>query len=165
MTVPCNCYALRQASRRVSQFYDQLLAPSGLRATQYMVLIEVEKLGPISLLPLANHMIMDRATIGHSIRPLEANGYLTLTVGEDRRSREVSLTEAGRKVLAEAKPLWQRAHTIFEAEIGPEESAKLRTMLRRVAGSEFALEEGQIDAARSAVVPGPARLKETGSGR
>lgn len=49
-----------------------------------MLLIEVEKLGPISLLPLAKHMIMDRATIGHNIRPLEANDYLTLTVGEDR---------------------------------------------------------------------------------
>lgn len=163
MTVPCNCYALRKASRRVSQFYDQLLAPSGLRATQYMLLVEVEKLGPISLLPLAKHMIMDRATIGHNIRPLEANGYLTLTVGEDRRSRRVSLTETGRKVLAEAKPLWQRAHAIFEAEIGPEESAKLRTILRRVAESAFAVEEGQVDAARSAVAAGPARSKETGS--
>ena len=165
MTIPCNCYALRQASRRVSQFYDQLLAPSGLRATQYMLLVEVEKLGPMSLLPLAKHMIMDRATIGHSIRPLEANGYLRLTVGEDRRSREVSLTKTGRKVLAGAKPLWRRAHAIFEAEIGQQESAKLRTMLRRVAESEFAVEEGQVDAARSAISDQPARLKETGAGR
>ena len=102
-----------------------------------MLLLEVEKLGPISLLPLAKHMIMDRATIGHNIRPLEANGYLTLAVAEDRRSREVSLTEVGRKVLAKATPLWQRAQAIFEAEIGPEESAQLRTMLRRVAESEL----------------------------
>jgi len=109
-----------------------------------MLLLEVEKLGPISLLPLAKHMIMDRATIGHNIRPLEANGYLTLAVAEDRRSREVSLTEVGRKVLAKAKPLWQRAQAIFEAEIGSEEAAQLRTMLRRVAESEFAIEEGQV---------------------
>ena len=163
MTVSCNCYALRQASRRVSQLYDQLLAPSGLPATQYMLLVEVEKLGPISLLPLATHMIMDRATIGHNIRPLEANGCLTLAVGEDRRSRGASLTKAGRKVLAGAKPLWQRAHAIFEAKIGPEDSAKLRTMPRRVAEREFSVEEGQVDAARSALAAGPARLEETGS--
>lgn len=162
MAVPCNYYALRQASRRVSQFYDQVLAPSGLRATQYMLLAEVGKLGPISLLPLAKHMIMDRATIGHNTRPLEASGYLTLTVGEDRRSREVSLTEAGRKILAAAQPLWQRAHAIFETEIGPAESAKLRTMLGRVAESEFAVEEGRVDAARSAVAAGPTRLAGTG---
>jgi DNA-binding MarR family transcriptional regulator len=140
VTVLCNCYALRRASRRVSQFYDQVLAPSGLRATQYMVLFEVERLGPISLLPLAKHMIMDRATIGHNIRPLEAKGYLTVTVGEDRRSREVALTKVGRKVLAETKLLSHRAQAIFEAEIGADESAKLRTVLRRIAEREFAAE-------------------------
>ena len=29
----CNCLALRQATRHVTQFYDQLLAPNRLRAT------------------------------------------------------------------------------------------------------------------------------------
>jgi len=83
-------------------------------------------------------MVMDRATLGHNIRPLEADGYLALSVGQDRRSREVSLTESGRRILAQAKPLWQRAQAIFEAEIGPEEAAGLRTVLKRVASSEFA---------------------------
>lgn len=149
MTVHCNCYALRRTTRRVSQFFDQVLAPSGLRATQYMMLFEVERLGSISLLSLAKHMIMDRATVGHNIRPLEAKGYLTLTVGEDRRSREVSLTAAGRKILAETEPLSQRAQAIFEAEIGADEAAKLRTVLRRVAESEFAFEGHRVGAARS----------------
>lgn len=150
MTVHCNCYALRRATRRVSQFFDQVFAPSGLRATQYMMLFEIERLGPISLLSLAKHMIMDRATIGHNIRPLEAKEYLTLTVGKDRRSREVSLTAAGRKILAETEPLSQRAQAIFEAEIGADEAAKLRTVLRRVAESEFGVEGHRVDAARSA---------------
>ena len=139
MTVACNCYALRRASRRVSQFYDQALAPAGLRATQFMLLVEIETRGPIALLPLARHMVMDRATIGHNIRPLEADGYLSVTVGEDRRSREVALTKAGRKVLAEAKPLWQLAHAAFEAAVGARQSAALRTTLGRVADSEFAV--------------------------
>ena len=138
MIGPCNCYALRQATRRVTQLYDHLLAPLGLRATQYSLLAEVERLGPVSLIPLADAMVMDRATLGHNIRPLEADGYLALSVGQDRRSREVSLTESGRRILAQAKPLWQRAQAIFEAEIGPEEAAGLRTVLKRVASSEFA---------------------------
>ncbi len=138
MTVSCNCYALRQATRRVSQLYDSMLAPVGLRATQYSLLIEVELRGPISLLPLARIMIMDRATLGHNIRPLQADGYLALAVGQDRRSREVSLTRAGRKILAEAKPLWQRAQAIFEADIGEQRAARLRTVLAQIAESGFA---------------------------
>jgi DNA-binding MarR family transcriptional regulator len=121
----------------VTQLYDRALAPLDLRATQYSLLAEVERLGPISLIPLADAMVMDRATLGHNIRPLEARGYLTLSVGRDRRSREVSLTKAGRKLLAKATPLWQRAQTEFEAEIGVEEAAAMRALLHRAAGSEF----------------------------
>jgi hypothetical protein len=61
---PCNCYALRQATRRVTQLYDHLLAPLGLLATQYALLVEVERRGPVSLIPLADAMVMDRATLG-----------------------------------------------------------------------------------------------------
>src|ERR1700754_4702585 len=134
----CNCHSLRQATRRVTQLYDRMLAPTNLRATQYSLLVEIERLGPVSLNPLAEQMVMDRATLGHNIRPLEAQGYLTLSVGKDRRSREVSLTPAGRKILAEATPLWQRAHTAFEGEIGVKQAAALRAVLHRIAGSEFA---------------------------
>jgi DNA-binding MarR family transcriptional regulator len=136
---------LRQATRRVSQLYDHLLAPLGLRATQYMMLVEVDRSGPIALLPLSRELIIDRATLGHNIRPLEAKGYLVLTVGKDRRSREVSLTKAGQKVLAKARPLWQRAQAIFEAEIGSKEAANLRTLLNRIAESEFAEVTGRDD--------------------
>jgi DNA-binding MarR family transcriptional regulator len=135
---PCNCHSLRQATRRVTQLYDRALAPLDLRATQYALLVGVERLGPISLIPLADAMVMDRATLGHNVRPLEARGYLTLSVGQDRRSREVSLTKAGRKVLADARPLWQRAQTVFEDEIGVKEAAEMRALLHRVAGSAFA---------------------------
>jgi hypothetical protein len=30
----CNCFAVRSAARHVTQFYDQFLAPAGLRTTQ-----------------------------------------------------------------------------------------------------------------------------------
>jgi DNA-binding MarR family transcriptional regulator len=122
----------------VTQLYDHLLAPLGLRATQYSLLVEVERLGPISLIPLAEAMVMDRATLGHNIRPLERDGYLALSVGRDQRSRKVSLTEPGRQILAEAGPLWRRAQAIFEVEIGAEEAAGLRAVLKRVAVGEFA---------------------------
>lgn len=137
MGTPCNCYALRQAARRVTQLYDQALAPLDLRATQYSLLAEIERLGPISLIPLAEAMVMDRATLGHNVRPLLAQGYVNLSVGHDRRSREVSLTERGRKILHKARPLWQHAQAVFERDVGVEEAAQLRAQLDRVATREF----------------------------
>jgi DNA-binding MarR family transcriptional regulator len=121
----------------VTQLYDQALAPLDLRATQYSLLAEIERLGPISLIPLAEAMVMDRATLGHNVRPLLAQGYVTLSVGHDRRSREVCLTQRGRRILHKARPLWQHAQAVFEREVGVGEAAQLRAQLDRVATREF----------------------------
>ena len=108
--LPCNCHSLRQATRRVTQLYDRMLAPLDLRATQYSLLSEIDRLGPVAINPLADAMIMDRATLGHNLRPLEARGYVRVEVGEDdRRSRQISLTPAGCSTLARAKKLWRKA--------------------------------------------------------
>ena len=47
MEAACNCLSLRQASRRVTQLYDQALAPLDLRATQFALLRAIERSGPI----------------------------------------------------------------------------------------------------------------------
>jgi DNA-binding MarR family transcriptional regulator len=139
MAPTCSCLSLRQAARRVTQLYDQALTPVGLRATQYSLLTQIEQLGPIALNPLAEAMVMGRATIGHNVRPLEVRGLVQLVVGEDRRSREVSITQAGRELLIEARRLWRLAQRTFEKEIGHETASELRSVLHRVAATEFAL--------------------------
>ncbi|MGA9947175.1 MAG: MarR family winged helix-turn-helix transcriptional regulator, partial [Xanthobacteraceae bacterium] len=67
----CNCLALRQAARHVTQIYDQVLAPSGLRATQYSILARLQRKGPMTNNALAAELVMDRTTLGRNILPLE----------------------------------------------------------------------------------------------
>ena len=135
----CNCLSLRQATRRVTQLYDQALAPLDLRATQLSMLRTIDQLGAIALNPLAEAMVMDRATLGHNVRPLQARGLVRLEVGKDRRSREVSFTKKGRKTLAEGWKYWRRAQNAFEKELGPDIAATLRGLLHRVSATAFAL--------------------------
>jgi DNA-binding MarR family transcriptional regulator len=133
----CNCGAIRQAARRVTRFYDQALAPAGLRITQYPILSWLHAIGPMTMNVLAERMVMDRATLGHNLRPLEAQGLLTLTTGEDRRSRVVALTDAGRHKLMEARPAWKLAQKKFEAAFGPADSVALRSTMARLARLDF----------------------------
>ena len=98
----CNCHALRQAMRRVTQLYDHALAPAGLRVTQFSLLARLHELGPMSMKALAEALVMDRATLGHNLRPLEAEGLVVVAVGKDRRSRLVTLTPEGRKTVVVA---------------------------------------------------------------
>jgi DNA-binding MarR family transcriptional regulator len=137
MNPPCNCISLRQATRRITQLYDQMLAPIGLRTTQLALLRTVARTGPIALNPLAEDMVVDRATLGHNVRPLEFRGLIRVTVGKDRRHRVVSLTKAGRALLAECHPLWDRAQEAFEDKLGAETAATLRSILHRVSATDF----------------------------
>lgn len=137
LETPCNCAAIRQAARRVTRLYDQALAPAGLRITQYPVLSWLASAGPMTMNVLAERLAMDRATLGHNLRPLEAQGLVTLAAGEDRRSRVVTLTNAGRHKLREARPAWHKAQHTFEAAFGPDDSAALRATMVRLARLDF----------------------------
>jgi len=128
----CNCFALRQAARHVTQIYDRHLAEAGLRATQYSLLAKLNREAGVSINELARLMVMDRTTLGRAIRPLERDGLLTIGPGEDGRTRALRLTEAGEARLRAANLRWREAQAEFETAFGAAESADLRTTLRRV---------------------------------
>jgi DNA-binding MarR family transcriptional regulator len=131
----CNCFALRQAARQVTQLYDRHLAEEGLRATQYSVLNKLSALGRASVNELAQAMVMDRTTLGRAIRPLQRDGLLAVRRGEDGRTRGLTLTAAGDAKLAAAAERWRAAQAEFEAAFGAASAADLRATLRRVVAS------------------------------
>src|SRR5260370_20963594 len=111
----CNCAALRQAARRVTKLYDDALGPTGLGLNQYSSLARRARVGASTIQDLARLLVMDRSTLGHLLRPLEKRGLVSLDVSaQDRRSRAIALTAAGRAAVAQARPLWAAAQRRFE---------------------------------------------------
>lgn len=134
----CNCLALRQAARLATQVYDQHLAPSGLRTTQFSILAKLERLGPASINALAAELVLDRTTLGRNILPLERDGLIRIEQGaSDRRARELHLTTAGEKRLQAARPAWLKAQATFESSFGPKRAETLRALLRALMATEF----------------------------
>ena len=128
----CNCNQLRRAARRISRYYDLCLAGTGLRSTQYTLLGYLESEGPMTMAALAALLAMDRATVGHNLRPIEREGLVDIAVSEeDRRARRVSITTAGRQALRVAYPAWRRAQADFETAFGAGEAAKMRQLMVR----------------------------------
>jgi DNA-binding MarR family transcriptional regulator len=138
----CNCAALRKASRRLSQLYDSILAPCGLRSTQYAILAELDRRQEHlpTMRELADALVLDQSTVGQNLRPLEREGLISLVLDlADRRRRLVKLTKKGRLRLAAAFPLWETAQRQFESSFGAQEAADLRALLLDVA-SEHVLD-------------------------
>lgn len=129
---PCNCLAIRQAARRVTQFYDRQLAAAGLRASQFSILRKLARLGPLSINELAGAMVMEHTAMGRALRPLERDGLIAVGAGRDRRTRALRLTPIGEERLAAAEARWRAAQQQFEQTVGAEASAALRDALARV---------------------------------
>jgi DNA-binding MarR family transcriptional regulator len=135
----CNCTALRKASRRISQLYDTALVPTGLKTTQRAILSEIGRSGPIAVGKLADALVMDSGALAHTLKPLERDGLVTVTIDpDDRRNRRVALTRQGRAKLVETDAFWARAQRGFETAFGRAESASLRDALRLLISDDFA---------------------------
>ena len=140
----CNCGALRQAARRVTRFYDEALAPTGLGVNQFSILARLSRAGPSTIQDLARLLVMDRSTLGHLLRPLEKRGLVKLEVSaQDRRSCIVALTAAGKAAVAKARPRWAAAQRRFESAFGKDAAVELRTVLKEIATTDFAQSIGE----------------------
>jgi DNA-binding MarR family transcriptional regulator len=143
----CNCLALRQAARHVTQFYDQYLTPIGVRTTQFSILAKLHRLGPVTINALAKEMVMDRTTLGRNIQPLQREGLVAVRQGRaDRRSKELHLTDAGAARLRAAFKAWTEAQKQFESVFGGRRASELRALLHAVTASELGSTAGASEA-------------------
>jgi DNA-binding MarR family transcriptional regulator len=116
----CACANLRRAARAVTQVFDEALAPSGLRATQFTLLVTSRLTGESTINELAEKMAMDRTTLSRNLKPLVRSGLLEVRPGVDGRTRLVRVTPAGERMLEEAYPLWQQAQQETVSVLGEE---------------------------------------------
>ena len=116
----CTCFNVRRASRAVTQFYDDIMAPSGVKATQFTMLGAVALMGPASVTRLAEHLALDRTTLTRNLKVLADQGLVAISAGEDRRERVVSLTGDGQAAIERATPVWHEAQNALTARFGEE---------------------------------------------
>ncbi|TMH61552.1 MAG: winged helix-turn-helix transcriptional regulator [Betaproteobacteria bacterium] len=100
----CACGRLRRATRALTQLYDDLMAPSGLRITQFSLLRTLARDGTARISDLADTLLLDRTALSRTLE----------------RTREVSLTRAGEKALSAALPHWKRAQLKVASKLGPD---------------------------------------------
>jgi DNA-binding MarR family transcriptional regulator len=134
---PCIASAMRAASRRLTLLYDEVMAPSGLRLTQFGILSELERRAsePPTVSELAEILVIERSALGQTLRTLEKAGLVTLDRDrQDGRRRPVRLTKAGQKAVVRGFRYWKKAHTQFSQFFGtPAALAELRSTLRGIA--------------------------------
>ena len=125
----CAFLRVRKLTRRVTQIYDQAMAPSGLTMTQYGLIAHIGRHPGIGIGDLASLLLMDPTTLSRLLKPLERQGLVLAVAAEDRRRRQLTLADEGRRTWREAMPLWQQAQDELADRLGPDGMAGLRFVL------------------------------------
>ncbi len=138
----CAGAGLRQASRAISRFYEAAFAPFDLTGTQFSILVAVHLYGRVPLSRLAERLVLDRTSLYRAVKPLVRRRYLRILPGQTGRERTATLTEAGRRLLEDALPIWEKVQGRFVGALGPRAWASLTSGLRQVVPTVQALESG-----------------------
>jgi len=128
----CACANIRRTDRVITQFYDEMLAPSGLNAPQFGLLATLAEAAPVTIHRLAQIMDIDRTTLTRNLEVLAKQHLVRNEEGEDRRMRLVQLSQEGEQALKRAWPLWQEAQARIECALGRERFDALLTELSAV---------------------------------
>jgi DNA-binding MarR family transcriptional regulator len=127
----CLCLHVQRAARALARRFDEVFRPLGLTHGQFSLLMSLNRPEPPSIGSVAALLAMDRTTLTAALKPLERRELVKVSIDkDDRRSRRLAITAAGRRLLGKAVPLWKEAHTEAERLIPRGNADDLRAALR-----------------------------------
>jgi DNA-binding MarR family transcriptional regulator len=111
----CLCLHVQRAARALARRFDEAFRPLGITHGQYSLLNSLNRPQPASMTSVSTLLAMDRTTLTANLKVLERKGLVKIAVSkEDKRSRLLSLTAAGKALLAQAAPIWKKEHAAIE---------------------------------------------------
>jgi DNA-binding MarR family transcriptional regulator len=129
----CLCLHVQRAARALARHFDAVFRPVGITGGQYSLMMSLNRPAPPTITETAEFLAMDRTTLTAALKALERRKLVAVKVdAEDRRSRRLELTPAGRAVLAKAYAIWCVAHGDLEERVAPSGAGPLRNELGRL---------------------------------
>jgi DNA-binding MarR family transcriptional regulator len=129
----CASLNFRRTARAVTRMYDTAMQESGVRSTQFAILVAIAKIQPVAMGTLSEVLTIDRTTLTRSLKLLQKERMITISKRSEMRQRFLELTPAGEKALQRSLPLWREAHAKFVAALGPDYWLAMRSELERLA--------------------------------
>jgi len=146
----CASFNFRRTARAVTRLFDEALQETGIRSTQFAVLVGIAKEQPVPVGALGEVLALDSTTLTRSLRVLKNDGLIDISDRGVKRQRFLTLTAKGEQILARSLPAWRAAQTRFVKMIGDKHWGELRNELERIAHIVVKLEESEIKSPFSA---------------
>src|ERR1700678_4190847 len=86
-SLPCYCATLRQAARAATAFYEEALADSGVRATQFTILQVLKTAPDLQTTEVGQLLGIDQTTATRTLALMRKSKLVADSTGADRRER------------------------------------------------------------------------------
>lgn len=136
---PCACASVRRASRAISHLYDQVLVPTQLKSTQYMILRAIDHHDELAHCDLARELGASIETLSRRLASARRSGLLKVHTG-DKNRRLYSLTPKGKFALEEATRYWENAQRRLQHSLGERDWQLLADFSDRLASAALRAE-------------------------
>lgn len=129
----CLCLSAQRAARSVARHFDEAFRPLALTNGQFSLMMSLNRPEPPTIGVIALFLAMDRTTLTAALKPLERRSLILVQPDKaDRRTRLLSLTEAGRALLIDAIPIWRATHDAIDTALAAGTANDLRQGLGRL---------------------------------
>ncbi|MEO7242150.1 MAG: MarR family transcriptional regulator [Variovorax sp.] len=127
----CLCLHAQGAARALARRFDEAFRTLELTNGQFSLLTALNRPQPPAMGSVAALLAMDRTTLTAALKPLQRRGWVVSSPDlNDRRNRLLSLTQAGRNLLAQAVPVWEATHGKVEEQLTARGGKRMRSSLR-----------------------------------
>ena len=130
-------FLVAHGHHRLVGICDEALRPFGLATRTFVALSVLETGEPWAQHELGAWLFIGPAATVELVDELESLGAVRRDrSAADRRSYALAVTDAGRRLVAQAKPAVQEAARVFTSPLGEEENEELVSLLARLVGAD-----------------------------
>ncbi|HXH10297.1 MAG TPA: MarR family transcriptional regulator [Alphaproteobacteria bacterium] len=128
----CLAVRLRLLTRAVTKLYNRALRPHGLTISQMNILVAVSHLGQVNQQRVCQALHLDKSTLSRDLARMRTQGWINAVPAADGRAALLRLTPAGRALLEQAFPAWQRAQEQARVLLGEMAAASLEPAVKAI---------------------------------
>ncbi|CAJ0778951.1 hypothetical protein R8510_04558 [Ralstonia chuxiongensis] len=131
----CPGFQARATARALTRYYNACFKPLGLTAEQFSLLVGIGEAEGTTLVELADKARVDPTTLSRSVQNLESRDLVHATGGRGRAGKQLTLTTSGRRLVANALPVWSSAKAELAGQMGDKELRSATQAMAKLANA------------------------------
>lgn len=124
----CIAYRVRVLNRVITNLYDTVLKPFGITVNQTTILARLTLVSKARPGAIGKALRMEKSTVSRNLERMRKNGWIEVAAGDSGTARVITVTPAGRRLLADLYPEWEKAQAAAARLLGAEGVTAVQTL-------------------------------------